>query len=633
MRDRLNRSNLPYYPSVLPYVIVSTLSTLFGGYSERTRARLEYMVAVKLFVTIASWAIITVVAFALLFNQMNQVEYWLTIFHVIVTGMVFTLCMLIHKLLLQVIAVQFHRLAYKDRIAISKRHMKLLDAFKKYAKQHRSNSEYIGPGQLLPKGGPQPSNPSSPIWTGRFAYGREQSTTNTLATDADSQQGAAAASHRKNKQSASFWLHIVRRRAADSAGRNGLPGDLDDDDPDLESGMESDVTEMGMMGRRPTTVNGPPIPPTGELAEIQKSYPIHAPDDQSSPLPARPRTTSDSPHSLNIDSLHRSPTVLARNVSRKTARSRPASRAGSPPSSPGLRPITASDLLPTTHTISRSTRPSMSHSRAASARRSDTVQDLLSPSSPHDDKHIRSPIPGLTEFKGNRYKQELARMDITSHIQAGKLAKKIFMGLGGKEKGFLTSEDFMRCFADPSLASEAFLLLDQDGNGSITRKEVKDCVVGMYRERRGLYRAMRDLSQALGKLNSFFFFVDSFVSFCIALPIFGISLTAMLPFTSFILALSFVFGTAARTAFESLLFLFVTHPYDAGDRVLIDNQNLLVEEVGVLTTIFKRMDGQLIYAPNTLIASKLIHNLRRSGDQVRSLGSVRHLECSVVTVF
>jgi small-conductance mechanosensitive channel len=39
---------------------------------------------------------------------------------------------------------------------------------------------------------------------------------------------------------------------------------------------------------------------------------------------------------------------------------------------------------------------------------------------------------------------------------------------------------------------------------------------------------------------------------------------------------------------------------------------MVVDDVGLLTTTFLRTDGQLIYAPNIVLSSKFIHNIRRS---------------------
>lgn len=46
---------------------------------------------------------------------------------------------------------------------------------------------------------------------------------------------------------------------------------------------------------------------------------------------------------------------------------------------------------------------------------------------------------------------------------------------------------------------------------------------------------------------------------------------------------------------------------------MIDDQYLVVKEFGLFSTIFRRVDGQEIIVPNSLLSStKLVHNMRRS---------------------
>ncbi|KAJ3169915.1 hypothetical protein HDU88_000557 [Geranomyces variabilis] len=711
-----------YFLDVLPYIFVVVLSKLFGGYSEKARSRLEYMVAVKMYLTIASWTVLYTVSYALLFNQMNQVDYWQTIFHVIVTSMVWSLCLLVHKLLLQVIAVKFHRIAYKDRIVESKKNMRILESLKRYAKsQQRTTSEFFfipadspehgGGRSLLSPRFPSPtrmtptrlSRQSTPVIQTPPALLPPAPTANpppvvvAAGTSEEVESGsnlkrASGKHHHRHhhrhrlhhspeteaapapasnlpqaqhqppsttKHSLKFWRSFLKRRAKKVAeSRDDL--DMDDyggtagDDGSSSSSSGGGDTSDSDSERATTTASLKPqhlpVPleknhtddfdedddREGKITKSASLYPDGAVPSIVGVLatgsPSRRSTMNRAPASdtapqqryPTVSRHHRPPSITAAPGSDPPQHHHRTRTSSATPSSSGLR-SRSSVLRSATRSRRTSATSRGNEGDPASLLESQNDNNNASggsggSSAPLETTTtIRAPVSGLNDMSGRAYMRELQQMDISTHMQASKLAKKIFVGLGGNEKGFLTLDDFMRCFPNTFHAAEAFAVLDQDGNGSITRKEVKECVIGIYRERRGLYRAMRDLSQALGKLDSFFFFVDGFVTFCIALPIFGIALTAMLPFTSFILALSFIFGTAARTAFESLLFLFVTHPYDAGDRVVIDAQNLLVEEVGVLTTVFKRMDGQLIYAPNTLVSQKLITNLRRSSDQSEAI--------------
>jgi small-conductance mechanosensitive channel len=69
----------------------------------------------------------------------------------------------------------------------------------------------------------------------------------------------------------------------------------------------------------------------------------------------------------------------------------------------------------------------------------------------------------------------------------------------------------------------------------------------------------------------------------------------------------------ARSTFDCIVFLFVTHPFDTGDRIMIDNNFYVVEEMSILNTILV-IDGKRIYYPNTVLMQKVIVNIRRSGD-------------------
>lgn len=73
-------------------------------------------------------------------------------------------------------------------------------------------------------------------------------------------------------------------------------------------------------------------------------------------------------------------------------------------------------------------------------------------------------------------------------------------------------------------------------------------------------------------------------------------------FASFLIAFSFMIGTAASNLVSAVLFIFVSRLYDVGDRVHIYNSsmtkgeeptNVTVVKVDLMTTVFKRWDEQV----------------------------------------
>ncbi|KAJ9074454.1 hypothetical protein DSO57_1006104 [Entomophthora muscae] len=135
----------------------------------------------------------------------------------------------------------------------------------------------------------------------------------------------------------------------------------------------------------------------------------------------------------------------------------------------------------------------------------------------------------------------------------------------------------------------------------------------IYKERKDITNALRDTSQAVGKLDVILLiiFILAAVLLCCATLVAN-SFTYVVSFGTFVLTLSFIFGSFAAELFQSIIFLFVMHPYDAGDRVYIATDNLLVMKVGLLGTTFTHVNGQVTYIPHSILKQKIIFNIRRS---------------------
>jgi len=84
--------------------------------------------------------------------------------------------------------------------------------------------------------------------------------------------------------------------------------------------------------------------------------------------------------------------------------------------------------------------------------------------------------------------------------------------------------------------------------------------------------------------------------------------------SSQLLVAVFMFGNTLRTIFEAIVFLFVMHPFDVGDRCEVDGMQVVVEEMNIMTTIFLRYDNLKVYYPNSQLAQLPIMNYYRSPD-------------------
>ncbi|KAI9306202.1 hypothetical protein BJ944DRAFT_53929 [Cunninghamella echinulata] len=201
--------------------------------------------------------------------------------------------------------------------------------------------------------------------------------------------------------------------------------------------------------------------------------------------------------------------------------------------------------------------------------------------------------------------------------QAKSLAKRIYHNLMGPDpaRDYMVESDLYPYFRTQEEAIAAFRLFDVDGNGDISKRELRSGCIRIYRERKNLARSMRDLSQATGKMDTtllIIFTVIFIIIVCVIVIGSDIS-TQLMPLWSAFIAASFIFGTNAKEAFDSIIFVFVTHPYDAGDRVFIGQDNYIVDNVGLLVTTFRKWDGSIVYCKNAVLSAAYIINVRRAG--------------------
>jgi small-conductance mechanosensitive channel len=94
--------------------------------------------------------------------------------------------------------------------------------------------------------------------------------------------------------------------------------------------------------------------------------------------------------------------------------------------------------------------------------------------------------------------------------------------------------------------------------------------------------------------------------------------------------MSFVFAVTCQEVLGSCIFLFVKHPYDIGDRIDLKDDQLTVEHISLLFTVFKRVqNGKMVQIPNISLNSLWIENISRSMSMREQLSIFCHFDTTI----
>ncbi|MED6173978.1 hypothetical protein PIB30_064684 [Stylosanthes scabra] len=210
--------------------------------------------------------------------------------------------------------------------------------------------------------------------------------------------------------------------------------------------------------------------------------------------------------------------------------------------------------------------------------------------------------------------------EITSELEAKAAAYRIFSNVAKPGSKYIEKEDLLRFMTNEEVENLLPLFEGAVATGRIKRKSLKNWLVKVYQERQSLVHSLNDTKTAVDDLNLLASVVMAIVIIIVWLLIMGFLTTHVLLFISSQLLLAvFIFGNTAKTVFEAIIFVFVRHPFDVGDRCVIDGVQMTVEEMNILTTIFLRYDNEKISYPNSVLANKPISNFYRSPEMSESV--------------
>lgn len=239
------------------------------------------------------------------------------------------------------------------------------------------------------------------------------------------------------------------------------------------------------------------------------------------------------------------------------------------------------------------------------------------------EKHIRKNNLTVT------FTDQLGQAKHSEHVTGEKEARKLAFYLFWNIKPYFTRNHIimedLEAFLSPEKAQEAFDMLDNNGDGKLVLADIRDAVIKIYKERRNLALSLKDTKTVVGKLELVIGVVLHIIFIFFYLMVFNVDLTKVwLTMSSIIVAFSFSFSNSIMNLFNSVILLFVVHPFDVGDALLIATNTTgtgaadycVVEELSLVSTVMRRWDGTRIWYPNVKLGAMPLLNMSRSDAKV-----------------
>lgn len=226
-------------------------------------------------------------------------------------------------------------------------------------------------------------------------------------------------------------------------------------------------------------------------------------------------------------------------------------------------------------------------------------------------------------IKKHGLKNNIELSDKMNNVQAIRaLSRILFVGIKNDNFDVILKTDFYKFFK-PHLAEYAFSSFEGSWDEFIDETQIFNTVIDIFKERNALKLALNDAEKAIDKLDGVITLFLMFILVPVYFIIYNVDPSKVLvSLSSTVVALGFAVGSSVQTVLQCIVFLFVTHPFDIGDKVAILDASeetpsiYTVTKLQILNTELKKHDNSINYFDNIQLMKLPIINLRRSPDQI-----------------
>lgn len=185
------------------------------------------------------------------------------------------------------------------------------------------------------------------------------------------------------------------------------------------------------------------------------------------------------------------------------------------------------------------------------------------------------------------------------------------------DRDYIISDD-LQGLVPTKYIKDAFSMLDKNQNDKVTLAEIQESITKIYTTRNNLANTLRDAEDIVGRLKVIFRGLFHTLGFFVYLLIFELNVARIyLTFSSMVVVSSLIFAPSIRNVYESVVFLFLVHPFDVGDTIKLESGDLVtVNRMGLSTCeVTKKADNSKIWYPNNKLIVMALTNISRSGNK------------------
>lgn len=211
--------------------------------------------------------------------------------------------------------------------------------------------------------------------------------------------------------------------------------------------------------------------------------------------------------------------------------------------------------------------------------------------------------------------RNLKEPEIFNVKDALKLSNDVFLKSSSSPYS-MTRENFFEIFGDEDYANEMFSEFDINHSQKISKENFRNTIVNLFRTRALLTKSMVSICCFVKIIRRIVFALAFIFLTIIFLILFGARIKEMIALlVSSAILVNFIGSNVISDLWKNIMFL-LSHQFDIGDEVIVDSREMVVHDIGLISSSFLLSNGGAIKIINSDLWSKTIINMTKAPEKI-----------------